>query len=94
MACLFAWFKNLRSFHYLLRLIIGVEKPLQCSQWEVFGGLMTPHNREIADCGSFCEVIFFCIFPKNLLGDFFDSHAMFIENPDAEKALISEPFMQ
>ncbi|MBP1712537.1 MAG: hypothetical protein H6Q42_740 [Deltaproteobacteria bacterium] len=55
---------------------------------------MTPHNREIADCGSFCEVIFFCIFPKNLLGDFFDSHAMFIENPDAEKALISEPFMQ
>ena len=34
---------------------------------------MTPHNYEIVDCGAFCEVIFFCISPKNLLGDFFDS---------------------
>ena len=36
---------------------------------------MTPrnYNYEIVDCGAFCEVIFFCIFPKNLLGDFFDS---------------------
>ena len=34
---------------------------------------MTPHNYEIVDCGAFCEVIFFCIPPKNLLRDFFDS---------------------
>ena len=37
---------------------------------------MTPHNCEIVDCGAFCEVIFFCISPKNLLGDFFDSLAI------------------
>jgi hypothetical protein len=48
-------------------------KTLQCSQWVVFGGLMAPHNYEIVDCSAFCEVIFFCISPKNLLGDFFDS---------------------
>jgi len=34
---------------------------------------MTPRNYEIVDCGAFCEVIFFCISPKNPLGDFFDS---------------------
>ena len=34
---------------------------------------MTPRNYEIVDCDAFCEVIFFCISPKNLLGDFFDS---------------------
>ncbi len=34
---------------------------------------MTPHNYEIVDCSAFCEVIFFCISTKNLLGDFFDS---------------------
>jgi hypothetical protein len=34
---------------------------------------MTPHNYEIVDCGAFCKVVFFCISPKNLLGDFFDS---------------------
>jgi hypothetical protein len=34
---------------------------------------MTPRNCEIVDCGAFCEVILFRIFPKNLLGDFFDS---------------------
>jgi hypothetical protein len=39
----------------------------------IFRGLMTPHNYEIVDCSAFCEVIFFCISPKNLLGDFFDS---------------------
>jgi hypothetical protein len=38
---------------------------------------MTPRNYEIVDCGAFCEVIFFCISPKNLLGDFFDSLAIF-----------------
>ncbi len=34
---------------------------------------MIPHHYEIIDCGAFCEVIFFCISPKGLLGDFFDS---------------------
>jgi hypothetical protein len=34
---------------------------------------MTPRNYEIVDCDAFCEVIFFCISPQNLLGDFFDS---------------------
>jgi hypothetical protein len=34
---------------------------------------MTPHNCEIVDCGAFCGAIFFCISPKNLPGDFFDS---------------------
>ena len=38
-----------------------------------FGGLTTLHNYEIVDCGAFCEAIFLCISPKNLLGDFFDS---------------------
>jgi hypothetical protein len=32
-----------------------------------------PYKYEIVDCGAFCEVIFFCISPKNLLGDFFYS---------------------
>ena len=39
---------------------------------------MTPHNCEIVDCGTFCEVIFFCLSPKNLLGDFFDSLAIYL----------------
>ena len=45
---------------------------------------MTPHNYEIVDCGAFCEVIFFCISPKNLLRDFFDSlsSSQQGENPD------------
>jgi len=34
---------------------------------------MTPRNYEIVDCGALCEVIFFCISPKSLLGDFFYS---------------------
>ena len=37
---------------------------------------MPLHNCEIFDCGASCEVIFFCISPKNLLGDFFDSLAI------------------
>ena len=48
-------------------------KTLQYSEWVVFRGLMTPHSYEIVDCGAFCEVVFFCISPKKLLGDFFDS---------------------
>ena len=37
---------------------------------------MTLHNCEIVNCGAFCEVIFFCISHKSLLGDFFDSLAI------------------
>ena len=32
-----------------------------------------PSKHEIVDCGTFYEVTFFCISPKNLLGDFFYS---------------------
>jgi len=44
---------------------------------------MTPHSYETVDCGAFCEVIFFCISPKKLLGDFFDSLSRTLqsENP-------------
>jgi hypothetical protein len=34
---------------------------------------MAPPNGVIVDWGAFCEVIFFYISTKNLLGDFFDS---------------------
>ena len=37
------------------------------------GGHLTFPKYKIVDCGAFCEVIFFCISPKNLLGDFFYS---------------------
>jgi hypothetical protein len=62
-------------------------KTLQCSQWVVFGGLMAPHNYEIVDCSAFCEVIFFCISPKNLLGDFFDS---LTSNPQSKMLSLSD----
>jgi hypothetical protein len=48
---------------------------------------MTPHNCEIVDCGAFCEVIFSCISPKNLLGDFFDSLAIDVLFSDRPKCL-------
>jgi len=35
------------------------------------GSLLTLPKHEIVDCGAFYEVTFFCISPKNLLGDFF-----------------------
>jgi hypothetical protein len=54
-----------------------VEKPFSIVNGWFLGGLMTPRNYEIIDCGAFCEVIFFCISPKNLPGDFFDSLAIF-----------------
>jgi hypothetical protein len=41
------------------------------SKNDVFGGLLTLPKHEIVACGAFCEVTFFCISPKNLLGDFF-----------------------
>ena len=40
---------------------------------------------EIVDCGAFCEVIFLCILPKNLLRDFFDSLG---RNPQSRTASI------
>jgi hypothetical protein len=43
----------------------------------VFGGPLTLRKHKIVDCGAFCEVIFLCISPKNLLGDFFDSLAIY-----------------
>ena len=43
------------------------------SENDVFGGVLTLRKHEIIDCGAFYEVTFFCISPKNLLGDFFYS---------------------
>jgi hypothetical protein len=54
----------------------------------VFGGLMTPHNYEIVDWGAFCEVIFFFISPKNLLGDFFDSLAINVAFLNLQEVII------
>jgi len=48
----------------------AVEKPLQHTQWMVVGGLMTPPNYEIVDCGAFCEVIFFASYQRVCLGTF------------------------
>ena len=50
-----------------------VGKVLLTSENDVFGGHLTLPKYEIVDYGAFCEVIFFCISPKNLLGDFFYS---------------------
>jgi len=50
-----------------------VGKVLLTSENDVFGGLLTLPKHEIADCGAFYEVTFFCISSKNLLGDFFYS---------------------
>jgi hypothetical protein len=50
-----------------------VGKVLLTSENDVFGGHLTLPKYKIVDCGSFCEVIFFCISPKNLLGNFFYS---------------------
>jgi hypothetical protein len=47
-----------------------VEKVYPYDQGKVFRGLLTPPQHEIVDCGAFYEVTFFCISPKNLLGDF------------------------
>jgi len=58
----------------------SVEKPSRTVNGWFWGGLMTSRNCEIVDSRAFCEVIFFSISPKNLLGDFFDSLAMLLEN--------------
>jgi hypothetical protein len=50
-----------------------VGKVLLTSENDVFGGNLTLPKYEIVDFGAFCEVIFFYISPKNLLGDFFYS---------------------
>ena len=39
----------------------------------MFPVLRTPRWREVADCGEFYEVTFFCISSKNLFGDSFCS---------------------
>ena len=46
----------------------SVEKVLLTSENDAFGGHLTLRKYEIVDCGAFCEVIFFYIPPKNLLG--------------------------
>ena len=51
----------------------SVGKVLLTSEDDDFGGYLTLSKHEIVDRGAFCEVIFFYISPKNLLGDFFDS---------------------
>ena len=70
---------------YLLRPSKNTSVWLMGGFW---GGLMTPRNCEIVDCGTFCEVIFFCISPKNLLGDFFDSLAMNVAFLNLPKVII------
>src|SRR4030042_1378776 len=49
----------------------SVGKVLLTSETEVFGGHLTIPKYEVVDCGTFYEVTFFCISPKNLLGNFF-----------------------
>ena len=51
-----------------------VGKVLLISETGVFGGLLTHPKHEVVDCGAIYEVTFFCISPKNLLGDFFYRH--------------------
>jgi len=46
-------------------------KVLFTSEKDVFEGHFTLPKHEIVDCGAFCEVIFFCISPRNLFGAFF-----------------------
>jgi hypothetical protein len=50
-----------------------VGKVLLTSENGVFGGHLTLPKHEIVDCSAFYKVTFFCISPKNLLGDFFYS---------------------
>jgi hypothetical protein len=51
----------------------SVGKVLLTSESDVFGDHLTLPKHEIVDCSAFYEVTFFCISPKNLLGDFFYS---------------------
>ena len=50
-----------------------VEKVLWARENDVFRGHLPLPKYKIVDCDVFCEAIFFCISPKNLLGDFFYS---------------------
>jgi hypothetical protein len=50
-----------------------VEKVLLTSENDVFGGHLILRKYKIVDYGAFCEVIYFTISSKNLLGDFFYS---------------------
>ena len=58
-----------------------VGKVLLTSETDVFRGHLTLPKYEIVDCAAFCEVIFFCISPKNLLGDFFYSLNVSVQRP-------------
>ena len=49
----------------------SVGKVLLTSEKDVFGGHLTLPKHEIVVCRAFYEVTFFCISPRNLLGDFF-----------------------
>jgi len=50
-----------------------VEKVLLTSENDLSGGHLTLPRYKIVEEVAFCEVIFFYISPKNLLGDFFYS---------------------
>jgi len=54
---------------------------------------MPSRNCEIVDSGVFCEVIFFSISPKTLLGNFFDSLAILPANNPTQKVAIFKPFL-
>ena len=65
-----------------------VEKPFSILNGWFLGVSVTPRGCEIVDCGAFCEVIFFCISPKNQLGGFFDSLAMNVAFLNLRKVII------
>ena len=55
----------------------------------MFSGVtLTLPKYKIVDCGAFCEVIFFYISPKNLLGDFFYS----LNDGHKRRAAFARPF--
>jgi len=70
---------------FLLRLSKNPSVQLMPDFW---GSHMTPYNCEIVDCGAFCEVIFFCISPKNLFGAFSDSLAIHLAFFKTRKATV------
>jgi hypothetical protein len=60
----------------------------------VFGGLMTPHNYEIVDCGAFCEVIFFASHPRICLGTFSTVSPEVNNTPSSLPMQISTRYLQ
>jgi len=59
-----------------------VGKVLWINENDVFRGHLTLPRHEIVDCSAFCEIIFFYISSKNLLGDFFYSLNVAIKHPN------------